>query len=210
MSFEDIAISIHALRGEGDGYACISVTCFERNFNPRPPWGGRRYRRVRFRLYRRISIHALRGEGDGMHPAKRYAQVISIHALRGEGDSFKLRLKVGAKFQSTPSVGRATVNARRTVDIGRHFNPRPPWGGRLSVSQPVSSTSHFNPRPPWGGRHILGIVCYDIDNISIHALRGEGDEVEPRLCRFLRHFNPRPPWGGRQQKHTNIQHCVCT
>ena len=42
--------------------------------------------------------------------AKIDAEGISIHALREEGDhSFKLRLKVGTEFQSTPSVRRATI-----------------------------------------------------------------------------------------------------
>ena len=46
--------------------------------------------------------------------------------------------------------------------------------------------------------------------ISIHALRGEGDY---ELCtKNKRHenFNPRPPWGGRLQKYTNMQCYACT
>ena len=35
-------ISIHALRGEGDG-ASIADGMPLSNFNPRPPWGGRRF-----------------------------------------------------------------------------------------------------------------------------------------------------------------------
>ena len=56
-----------------------------------------------------ISIHALRGEGD--HPLRpsKCARKISIHALRGEGDDFGiLDYQLVKKFQSTPSVGRAT------------------------------------------------------------------------------------------------------
>ena len=82
------------------------------------------------------------------------SEVISIHALRGEGD--------------------VTVRSRKCYS--RHFNPRPPWGGRQFP---------FN-------AELAG------DDISIHALRGEGDYHED-FTRFLRnyHFNPRPPWGGR-------------
>ena len=102
--------------------------------------------------------------------------VISIHALRGEGDNMFFK------------------SFRRNVD----FNPRPPWGGRPSPSHVIFEPMHFNPRPPWGGRRqcqarherkciisihalrgegddILETVCYNVDNISIHALRGEGD-----------------------------------
>ena len=86
-------ISIHALRGEGD--ADVVVYC---------------------QREKDISIHALRGEGDYNlnHIEKPY--FISIHALRGEGDN-----KIDTcnhktnKFQSTPSVGRATFIASTCI-----------------------------------------------------------------------------------------------
>ena len=146
-------ISIHALRGEGDGRA-ISPNPTAAHFNPRPPWGGRRDHRAspisillfqstpsvgratrdcaRAALYRRISIHALRGEGDSFgsfcfHPLRR----ISIHALRGEGDFLLLTLALSKSY----------------------FNPRPPWGGRPQRDNNLRSIRrNFNPRPPWGGR----------------------------------------------------------
>ena len=62
-----------------------------------------------------ISIHALRGEGDPeklFHGALIY---ISIHALRGEGDVFNnMKLYTTNRFQSTPSVGRATAKSAST------------------------------------------------------------------------------------------------
>ena len=63
------AISIHALRGEGDKTAGLSANQYM------------------------ISIHALRGEGDVVLMAVGVilAYRISIHALRGEGDAAKLR-----------------------------------------------------------------------------------------------------------------------
>ena len=79
-------ISIHALRGEGDG----KNFCFlhrGHDFNPRPPWGGRRVSLSTEAQNPDISIHALRGEGDNGWTAE-----VIIHIL----------------FQSTPSVGRAT------------------------------------------------------------------------------------------------------
>ena len=81
-------ISIHALRGEGDNsgsYACGG----DKYFNPRPPWGGRRVPH---------DILVLT------------ARTISIHALRGEGDRILEKcVAIEVKFQSTPSVGRATA-----------------------------------------------------------------------------------------------------
>ncbi len=147
-----------------------------RNFNPRPPWGGRRRCCAMFYLLKRISIHALRGEGDyhafagstiseNFNPrppwggrlgdSRRYGgrTFISIHALRGEGDTHRLiRVLSFSTFQSTPSVGRATRNN---------------FGLALVIA------------------------------ISIHALRGEGDLQQPAEMRTGKDFNPRPPWGGR-------------
>ena len=101
-------ISIHALRGEGDEASMCPVS----------------------RL--KISIHALRGEGDAIAEAVERARDISIHALRGEGDTMSSRpSRKQRQFQSTPSVGRATISRRRHGNWNRDFNPRPPWGGRL-------------------------------------------------------------------------------
>ncbi len=36
--------------------------------------------------------------------------------------------------------------------------------------------------------------------ISIHALRGEGDFSKHIKSKSKTYFNPRPPWGGRRQK----------
>ena len=56
-------ISIHALREEGDGgnFPRKSPT---KNFNPRPPRGGRRLQGVPTATDWEISIHALREESD--------------------------------------------------------------------------------------------------------------------------------------------------
>ena len=88
-----------------------------------------------------------------MHPPKRHAQVISIHALRGEGDFW-----LGTHFQSFDiSIhalrGEGDVFSPLDNALKKYFNPRPPWGGRLSI--------------------ITGIHLRTM--ISIHALRGEGD-----------------------------------
>ena len=79
----------------------------------------------------------------------------------------------------------------------RNFNPRPPWGGRLKSFDDIPYTRHFNPRPPWGGRRKRANLFYTGRNISIHALRGEGDNATVASFSHQRYFNPRPPWGGR-------------
>ena len=40
---ETLTISIHALRGEGDQLASGIYWHEQQDFNPRPPWGGRRF-----------------------------------------------------------------------------------------------------------------------------------------------------------------------
>ena len=82
------------------------------------------------------------------------------------------------KFLSTPSARRATARTRCRVSRRGDFYPRPPRGGR----------------PPERQRHHPG------RQISIHALREEGDFPGGIPCRLRGHFYPRPPRGGRQQK----------
>ena len=67
-------------------------------------------------------------------------------------------------------------------------------------------TEYFYPRPPWGGRPYQAVVRHGGKNISIHALRGEGDPASPRNSCSRSYFYPRPPWGGRHggARHTGV------
>ena len=125
-----------------------------------------------------ISIHALREEGDDLGSVVSAAIIaISIHALREEGDSFVIeRGKGGLKFLSTPSARRATRYNNRMPRRAGDFYPRPPRGGR-----PV------HPQQPLWAREI-----------SIHALREEGDGLNAFRITAASYFYPRPPRGGRQ------------
>ena len=81
----------------------------------------------------------------------------------------------------------------------------------------------FYPRPPRGGRLLQAVLVHNVKDISIHALREEGDDatikVSPRSRQFLStpsarrattgaliwhkspcDFYPRPPRGGRPAK----------
>ena len=61
------------------------------------------------------------------------------------------------------------------------FYPRPPWGGRPGIySNSYKFTPDFYPRPPWGGRRRRHCLHRHPAPISIHALRGEGDERQRR------------------------------
>ena len=149
--------------------------------------------------------------------------LISIHALREESDNNGVsHAQQLVKFQSTPSARRATVVAgnhqqpdgisihalREESDAHIHilgwqalyFNPRPPRGERLSLSNNFSAAlvfqstpsarratcrlrfrwswrQDFNPRPPRGERLPVFTSNCDGMQISIHALREESDDI---------------------------------
>ena len=116
---------------------------------------------------------------------------------------------------SLPWGGRPVVATGGSVAMD--FNPRPPWGGRRLTDSISSSRSNFNPRPPWGGRHGLSSphIAEQLfqstpsvgratslraerrlqQNISIHALRGEGDGECPFYKTTRKSFQSTPSVG---------------
>ena len=125
------AISIHALREEGD--RGLAGACSKSQ----------------------ISIHALREEGDDRsHQTAAVPVAISIHALREEGDPFELTTwPMGRTFLSTPSARRATRTGKPRPTAPQLFlstpSARRATGARFSIS---TSSVNFYPRPPRGGR----------------------------------------------------------
>ena len=203
-------ISIHALRGEGDKNVAESIKKYG-YFNPRPPWGGRR-------KCRRLEL-----SHRHFNPRPPW----------GGRRTFALNNSINAEFQSTPSVGRATISrccsaiSKRIsihalrgegdlkITLGkktkRHFNPRPPWGGRPSRGlYSYVVPADFNPRPPWGGRPQAVAIGSVSKGFQSTPSVGRATDFDVAGTHVHLYFNPRPPWGGRQQKHTNMQHCVCT
>ena len=85
-------------------------------------------------------------------------------------------------FLSTPSARRATSPVLCTMLVHTDFYPRPPRGGRRGFVAP---------------QHIAS-------NISIHALREEGDcSGTPSPARSS-YFYPRPPRGGRPRPRVQL------
>ena len=166
-------------------------------FYPRPPRGGRRppcryacpkpvflstpsARRATEvcgadRRICEISIHALREEGDsppGAHPA---SMQISIHALREEGDAGATPSPSRSfSFLSTPSARRATRVGLTCKFIAQFLST--PSARRATLVQQAVNTAM---------------------NISIHALREEGDLHRHTGEPAGSDFYPRPPRGGR-------------
>ena len=201
------SISIHALREEGDrGHSSgCSLFCY---FYPRPPRGGRpaAYSGPPSSMTFLSTPSARRATAGTAHCPDR--RTISIHALREEGDGGVSTVDTFQKtFLSTPSARRATLPDEALEVIKNDFYPRPPRGGRRKV-------------------RILPQIAGDI---SIHALREEGDVLSPefhtsRVLKFLStpsarratqgrttrsvrgwNFYPRPPRGGRPESLTRMK-----
>ena len=149
------AISIHALRVEGDCLTSISCSA-EGGFLSTPSgWRATAMDMRKFSAAGVISIHALRVEGDLLPRVRHLCERrISIHALRVEGDTSKpIYLSRESRFLSTPSGWRATARGLPEVPRKLNFYPRPPGGGRPDTSRAFLTRYHFYPRPPGGGRH---------------------------------------------------------
>ena len=171
-------ISIHALRGEGDiNNTDINIVA------------------------KVISIHALRGEGDKNHSDTRTkTNAISIHALRGEGDGRGVgTVDRYGQFQSTPSVGRATSAEFLRRLCSAHFNPRPPWGGRLKSTLLIFTKINISIHAlrGEGDAHYQAVITKAY--ISLHALRGEGDCCITPPCSLYSTFQSTPSVGRATQ-----------
>ena len=111
-SAPEIAISIHALRVEGDDFD------------------------TRFLNRSGISIHALRVEGDENGQVLLNNWDISIHALRVEGDQSLLK----SISNRTISIHALRVEGDHALSVfgllsAEDFYPRPPGGGRRIVGR---------------------------------------------------------------------------
>ena len=168
-----------------------------------------------------ISIHALREEGDIVHGIGESLSFISIHALREEGDAltplstspgiyfyprpprggrpFPNRWKISTHlFLSTPSARRATM-VTVAAKSGLLIFLSTPSARRATACTTASTrpSTDFYPRPPRGGRRGRRSRRSPHREISIHALREEGDALRVSSNTASKYFYPRPPRGGR-------------
>ena len=102
---------------------------------------------------------------------------------RGERPLAAAAAEQHTQFQSTPSARRATSLRETTTALMQRFQSTPSVGRATNIWAAAGTTStYFNPRPPRGGRRHGQAAAARHLNISIHALREEGD----RLC-IIRH-----------------------
>ena len=187
-------------RPPGGGRRDLSLRCrSQKDFYPRPPGGGRRRGGFRERSGNQKFLSTPSGwRATSMSPSttgivpgflstpsgwratlheygQRKAMAISIHALRVEGDNW------------SAGAGRPAG----------YFYPRPPGGGRLSLTFLCKRASTFLSTPS-GWRATFCFCGKPVESwISIHALRVEGDCEQCRFHGRKTHFYPRPPGGGR-------------
>ena len=169
-------------------------------FYPRPPRGGRRCKFTYiFDAGRFLSTPSARRATHGRFQRRRDC-IISIHALREEGDRGAALIGCARHlFLSTPSARRATTFPRAISPLESRFLSTPSARRATAVGSDIPAMNfYFYPRPPRGGRQLGSVFPNDFQQISIHALREEGDA---RTCPFrytLLYFYPRPPRGGRR------------
>ena len=216
------AISIHALREEGDQLPPPHPGR-TKYFYPRPPRGGRRTtavcsqkvsrflstpsarRATKYKCRRRHKHQYFyprppRGGRLIDQQAEIDSYLISIHALREEGDKKSGYLpRKASHFYPRPPRGGRPRNRNGKTNRSRDFYPRPPRGGRLVASTHNNPLPYFYPRPPRGGRRgWRGLPTSTITNFYPRPPRGGRQHLD---CAFfgLCDFYPRPPRGGRQR-----------
>ena len=145
-----------------------------------------------------ISIHALREEGDAGREGRR-GRPGNFYPRPPRGGRLQLPhgCQPGLEFLSTPSARRATRYNRWTKRLHNHFYPRPPRGGRRDRHSKFKSITRFLSTPSARRATSAEAAANRAWQISIHALREEGDNSFQCSQSSRLDFYPRPPRGGR-------------
>ena len=109
---------------------------------------------------------------------------------------FFLPVKAFPPAPNGPGTGGGRCHA--TYLCGERFNSRPPWGGRQKTPCLWYTWGAFQSTLSVGRATLVGIDQSGHIEISIHALREEGDFHTERPAIGRHDFNPRPPRGGRR------------
>ena len=105
-------------------------------------------------------------------------------------------------FQSTPPARGATYQAGPVVPQYRHFNPRPPRGGRRICSARWTPNLPFQSTPPARGATASpSFIPPTNGRISIHAPRegGDGDDGSNTIAHVISIHAPREGGDLRKQ-----------
>ena len=154
-----------------------------------------------------ISIHALREEGDGVRTAEAAQIFISIHALREEGDlSVRFHSAVLNVFLSTPSARRATSTRASWCHSTWIFLSTPSARRATNAGRKLTCHCQISIHALREEGDETSQSPSQADTISIHALREEGDRLVLLAFPVPLHFYPRPPRGGRPTAAAGGQH----
>ena len=122
------------------------------------------------------------------------------------GRPFPNRWKISTHlFLSTPSARRATM-VTVAAKSGLLIFLSTPSARRATACTTASTrpSTDFYPRPPRGGRRGRRSRRSPHREISIHALREEGDALRVSSNTASKYFYPRPPRGGRHLVGVNL------
>ena len=125
-------------------------------FNPRSPWGERPV--LAHLGEQAILFQSTLPVGGATNAWRFFYEVcyISIHAPRGGSDSrFSLCGMARLLFQSTLPVGGATATMISIFTLLVNFNPRSPWGERLTQELDYSAFYKISIHAPRGGSDLL-------------------------------------------------------
>ena len=195
-----VVISIHALREEGDETSGTK-TSTPAGFLSTPSARRATAHRGRRQIPESISIHALREEGDPAH-AEDKADSLYFYPRPPRGGRHTVVRPHGLhlQFLSTPSARRATPKIVSPLSQNANFYPRPPRGGRQSNAKSYADAQLFlstpSARRATSSPALTSLIC----DISIHALREEGDCIIKAKRANSMYFYPRPPRGGRRSR----------
>ena len=173
-------ISIHAPH-EGGDYRAGRTGLAVRNFNPRPPRGGRQEIPADVCFAINISIHAPHEGGD-----------IFTALLLQNPYYFNPRPPRGGRHICTHPGPRSVL-----------FQSTPPTRGATAAHLPCHRLRRISIHAPHEGGDYKGVrTAMSKKIISIHAPHEGGDRLGVESRYAQEHFNPRPPRGGRQQRCT--------
>ena len=219
-------ISIHAPHTGRDSDRSLSLRTGDTNFNPRAPYGARRftagaeadgYTFQSTRPIRGATIHdadtlptgeafqstrPIGGATALRNPGKTYL-LISIHAPHTGRDSYSRPDRSGTPpFQSTRPIRGATPAGPVRRSCRRYFNPRAPYGARRKIQIKNAGKSIISIHAPHTGRDPTKDANRAADKQfqSTRPIRGATHPLRGFVL-VIFDFNPRAPYGARHYKH---------
>ena len=194
-------ISIHAPREGGDPLGRYTTSTPQRNFNPRPPRGGRRWTETGGCTISGFQSTPPARGATGLDICALHAALISIHAPREGGDVCSLIVPgdvTGISIHA-PREGGDGKQKGKVVDVKISIHA-PREGGDSCTAWHDLPPFEFQSTPPArGATTILTTKCQQKFKFqSTPPARGATSSLSIVTSHYM-YFNPRPPRGGRRR-----------